>query len=131
MELVCGSIVTLLILYVLYSECIKLPKLIKQNKKLAYVATIGLYLYWYQNRVEGFGWGDLGLFVLGVICLIAAAVLLLAAVYTVYGVIKDRKEGKDEDGGWPLMVMCFSLIAAAATAAGITFILTSLGKLGP
>tara|TARA_B100001123_G_C15228397_1_gene994110 strand:+ start:259 stop:546 length:288 start_codon:yes stop_codon:yes gene_type:complete len=48
------SILTLLALYVLYSECIKLPAIIKKNKKLCYVLVVGLYFYYHQtNVVEG------------------------------------------------------------------------------
>ena len=48
------SILTLLALYVLYSECIKLPAIVKKNKKLCYVLVVGLYFYYHQtNVVEG------------------------------------------------------------------------------
>tara|TARA_E500000178_G_C16506875_1_gene524101 strand:+ start:220 stop:522 length:303 start_codon:yes stop_codon:yes gene_type:complete len=46
------SILTLLALYVLYSECIKIPSLIKKNKTIFYLLIIGFYLY-YSNNVEG------------------------------------------------------------------------------
>ena len=96
MELVCGSIVTLLILYVLYSECIKLPKLIKQNKKLAYVATIGLYLYWYQNRVEGIG-------LPGWLLIVLAVVLFLIGLYFFYLLVPGRRSRKQN---WMLFIGC-------------------------
>jgi hypothetical protein len=55
MELLTTSILTLLALYVLYSEPFKLPAIIKKNKKLSYILIIGLYLYYYQNNlVEGY-----------------------------------------------------------------------------
>jgi hypothetical protein len=51
MELITTSVLTLLALYVLYSEPFKLPAIIKKNKKLSYILIIGLYLYYYQNNV--------------------------------------------------------------------------------
>ena len=55
MEQVTISILTLLALYALYSECIKLPAIVKQNKKLCYALVIGMYFYYHQNNVvEGF-----------------------------------------------------------------------------
>ena len=55
MELLTTSVLTLLALYVIYSEPIQLPKIIKKNKKLSYILIIGLYLYYHQNNdVEGF-----------------------------------------------------------------------------
>jgi len=48
------SILTLLALYVLYSEPIKLPVIIKKNKKLCYVLVVGLYFYYYQTNVENY-----------------------------------------------------------------------------
>ena len=50
MELLTMSVITLLALYVIYSECIKLPQIIKKNTKLSYGLIIGLYLYYYQNN---------------------------------------------------------------------------------
>jgi hypothetical protein len=56
MELITTSVITLLALYVLYSEPFKLPAIIKKNKKLSYILIIGLYLYYHQNNVvEGSG----------------------------------------------------------------------------
>lgn len=56
MELITTSVLTLLALYVLYSEPFKLPTIIKKNKKLSYILIIGLYLYYHQsNVVEGSG----------------------------------------------------------------------------
>ena len=56
MEQIMISILTLLALYVLYSEPIKLPAIIKKNKKLCYVLVVGLYFYYHQNNVvEGAG----------------------------------------------------------------------------
>ncbi len=52
MELLTTSVLTLLLLYVIYSEPIKLPAIIKKNKKLFYVFIISLYLYYHQNNVE-------------------------------------------------------------------------------
>ena len=54
MELLTTSILTLLALYVIYSEPFKLPTIIKKNKKLSYILIIGLYLYYHQNNVEDF-----------------------------------------------------------------------------
>lgn len=55
MELITTSVLTLLALYVLYSEPFKLPEIIKKNKKLSYILIIGLYLYYHQNNlVEGY-----------------------------------------------------------------------------
>ena len=51
MELLTTSILTLLALYVLYSEPFKLPEIVKKNKKLSYILIIGLYLYYHQNNV--------------------------------------------------------------------------------
>ena len=59
MNLVCRSIFALLAFYILYSECIKLPEIVKKNKTLFYFLIGGLYLYMYQNdqndQVEGLG----------------------------------------------------------------------------
>lgn len=56
MEQITISILTLLALYVLYSECIKLPAIVKKNKKLCYVLVLGLYFYYHRtNVVEGVG----------------------------------------------------------------------------
>ena len=58
MEQVTISILTLLALYALYSECIKLPAIVKKNKKLCYALVIGLFFYYHQNNVvEGSGGG--------------------------------------------------------------------------
>lgn len=55
MKLLTTSVLTLLALYVIYSEPFKLPAIIKKNKKLSYILIIGLYLYYHQNNdVEGF-----------------------------------------------------------------------------
>ena len=51
MEQVTISILTLLALYALYSECIKLPAIVKKNKKLCYALVIGLFFYYHQNNV--------------------------------------------------------------------------------
>ena len=54
MELLTISILTLLALYVIYSEPFKLPAIVKKNKNLSYILIIGLYLYYLQNNnVEG------------------------------------------------------------------------------
>ena len=61
MEQIMISILTLLALYVLYSECIKLPAIVKKNKKLCYVLVVGLYFYYHQNNVvEGADFGSVG-----------------------------------------------------------------------
>lgn len=57
MEQITLSILTLLALYVLYSECIKIPSLIKKNKTIFYLLIIGFYLY-YSNNVEGMSEAD-------------------------------------------------------------------------
>ena len=54
MKFVCKSIVTLLAFYVLYSECITLPNIIKKNKKLVYLLIGLVYLSTYDT-VEGAG----------------------------------------------------------------------------
>tara|TARA_Y100000389_G_C17088990_1_gene330389 strand:- start:9 stop:386 length:378 start_codon:yes stop_codon:yes gene_type:complete len=60
MELLTSSILTLLALYVIYSEPFKLPEIIKKNKKLSYGLIIGLYLYYHQdNMEEGFNTNNL------------------------------------------------------------------------
>lgn len=59
MELITTSVLTLMALYVLYSEPFKLPTIIKKNKKISYILIIGLYLYYHQNNVvEGSGDGN-------------------------------------------------------------------------
>ena len=73
MEQITLSILTLLALYVLYSECIKIPSFIKKNKTIFYLLIVGFYLY--SNNVEGFeldenSWkiiGYIGIFILGFI----------------------------------------------------------------
>ena len=55
MDLVCRSILALLAFYVIYSDCITLPTSIKKNKNLFYLLIGGLYLYTYDNKVEGMG----------------------------------------------------------------------------
>lgn len=56
MELLTTSILTLILLYVIYSETFKLPSIIKKNKNLSYIIIISLYLYYYHNNyVEGLG----------------------------------------------------------------------------
>jgi hypothetical protein len=57
MNLVCKSIFALIAIYVLYSECITLPTIIKKNKKLLYFLIGGLYLYTFDS-VEGMS-GDI------------------------------------------------------------------------
>jgi hypothetical protein len=59
MKLLTSSILTLIALYVIYSEPFKLPTIVKKNKKLSYILIIGLYLYYHQNNVvEGMNMGD-------------------------------------------------------------------------
>ena len=56
MEVLTTSILTLLLLYVIYYEPFKLPSIIKKNKNLSYTLIIGFYLYYYHNNyVEGMG----------------------------------------------------------------------------
>jgi len=65
MNLVCRSIFALLAFYIVYSECIKLPEIVKKNKTLFYFLIGGLYLYMYQNDpVEGFSGKTVGFWVL-------------------------------------------------------------------
>lgn len=52
MELLTTSIITLIALYVIYSEPFKLPSIIKKNKKLFYIFIVGSYLYYHQNNIE-------------------------------------------------------------------------------
>ena len=52
MEQITLSILTLFALYILYSECIKLPPIIKKNKTLAYLVVGVSYLCFYNN-IEG------------------------------------------------------------------------------
>ena len=52
MELSTTSIITLIALYVIYSEPFKLPSIIKKNKKLFYIFIVGSYLYYHQNNIE-------------------------------------------------------------------------------
>jgi len=60
MNLVCKSILTLIVFYVLYSECITLPSIIKKNKKFVYLLIGFVYLSTYDtyDTVEGLGAGD-------------------------------------------------------------------------
>jgi len=75
MNLVCRSIFALLAIYVLYSECITLPTIIKKNKKLLYFLIGGLYLYTFDN-VEGLGGGTIAVIIACcVFALLAAAAL--------------------------------------------------------
>ena len=54
MEQIMVAVLTLLALYILYSECIKLPMIIKQNKKLCYLVIGGIFLYCCANiNVDG------------------------------------------------------------------------------
>jgi len=54
MEQITVAVLTLLALYILYSECIKLPMIIKQNKKLCYLVIGGIFLYCCANiNVDG------------------------------------------------------------------------------
>ena len=78
MEQITLSILTLLSLYVLYSECIKIPSFIKKNKTIFYLLIIGFYLY-YSKNVEGVSgdppgwiigwiWFCIGIIVMALIC---------------------------------------------------------------
>lgn len=79
MEQIMISIVTLLALYVLYSECIQLPTIIKKNKKLCYVLVVGLYFYYHQNNiVEGAGSNDFGKAILWIIIIIILCAISIA-----------------------------------------------------
>jgi hypothetical protein len=83
MELLTTSILTLLALYVLYSEPFKLPEIIKKNKKLSYILIIGLYLYYHQNNlVEGYD--DFTKFFIGIgkAIVVLAGILLAGTVVT-------------------------------------------------
>ena len=80
MEQITISILTLLALYVLYSECIKLPAIVKKNKKLCYVLVVGLYFYYHRtNVVEGRGLDAFGgpgvIIALVCVCVVGALVL--------------------------------------------------------
>ena len=59
MILLCKSIFALLAFYIVFSECIELPQIVKKNKNLVYLLIGGLYLYSHQNdKIEGAGPGD-------------------------------------------------------------------------
>jgi hypothetical protein len=95
MELITTSILTLLALYVLYSEPFKLPAIIKKNKKLSYILIIGLYLYYHQNNVvEGSGddlpWWLYAIAIIfwGVIILWLAGHMVIDLLYAI-GIIKE------------------------------------------
>ena len=85
MNLVCRSVLTLLALYVLYSECITLPSIIKKNKKLVYLLIGFVYLSTYDT-VEGLdAWDALKLFAKAVawaiaIVAVAAAIVVVLSV---------------------------------------------------
>jgi len=70
MNLVCRSIFALLAIYVLYSECITLPTIIKKNKKLLYFLISGLYLYTFDS-VEGLGGGTIAGIIIACCCVFA------------------------------------------------------------
>ena len=58
MNLLCKSIFALLAFYIVFSECIELPQIVKKNKNLVYLLIGGFYLYSYQNdKIEGAGFG--------------------------------------------------------------------------
>jgi hypothetical protein len=95
MELITTSVITLLALYVLYSEPFKLPAIIKKNKKLSYILIIGLYLYYHQNNVvEGSGddlpWWLYAIAIIfwGVIILWLAGHMVIDLLYAI-GIIKE------------------------------------------
>ena len=79
MNLVCKSVLTLLAFYVLYSECITLPSIIKKNKKLVYFLIGFVYLYTYDTVEGGPSWelSSLELAVLVVIVFWVVVVLWL------------------------------------------------------
>jgi len=87
MNLVCKSIFALLAFYILYSECIKLPEIVKKNKTLFYFLIGGLYLYMYQNdqvdQVEGLGghWFESRLSALNTVKRIAVGALVVCGVF--------------------------------------------------
>ena len=56
MILLCKSIFALLAFYIVFSECIELPQIVKKNKNLVYLLIGGFYLYSHQNdKIEGLG----------------------------------------------------------------------------
>jgi predicted Abi (CAAX) family protease len=96
MKLLTSSILTLIALYVIYSEPFKLPTIVKKNKKLSYILIIGLYLYYHQNNVvEGvkIGSRDIpGFFIFLFICLALFVGAIVAAI--VAAVNKNEKSSK-------------------------------------
>ena len=85
MELLTTSILTLLALYVIYSEPFKLPSIIKKNKKLSYGLIIGFYLYYCQNNdVEGLDLSDNPIiFIVEVFVLVFLFALVLALIISI------------------------------------------------
>ena len=95
MEQITVTILTLLALYILYSECIKLPKIIKQNKKLCYLVIGGIFLYYCSNRnVETFldrivpsgKWGPFENFWSGIVTIASVCLLIIV----IFGLNKNR-----------------------------------------
>ena len=97
MELVTTSILTLLALYVIYSEPFKLPAIIKKNKKLSYGLIIGLYLYYYQNNVvEGSGAFAVAEAILAII---GAITIFLVISFVLLMVMEYNYKGWGWEGG--------------------------------
>lgn len=83
MELLTTSVLTLVALYVIYSEPFKLPAIIKKNKKLSYGLIIGFYLYYCQNNdVEGLDLSDNPIiFIVEVVVLVFPFALVFAIIF--------------------------------------------------
>ena len=90
MNLVCKSIFALLAIYVLYSECITLPTIIKRNKKLLYFLIGGLYLYTFDS-VEGMSEAEESkLLNIALICGLVVSVAAIAYIAGVPALIKQK-----------------------------------------
>ena len=90
MDLICRSIFTLLAIYILYSECITLPQVIKKNKKLLYFLIGGMYLYTFDSA-EGWGATDTTV-------LVALVVVSLVICY----ILGSWAEKKGDTSRWSL-----------------------------
>jgi len=93
MELITTSVLTLIALYVLYSEPFKLPTIIKKNKKISYILIIGLYLYYHQNNVvEGMNMGDVKKLIIIVLKWILGIILVVCFLISLTAPAADAKK---------------------------------------
>ena len=112
MNLVCRSIFALLAFYILYSECIKLPEIVKKNKTLFYFLIGGLYLYMYQNdQVEGISGNQL----INTVFFVFVAFLLSIGVSIVSRIAEREAGGEEGDNLAPVVLICLGLIAQAVS----------------